>query len=223
MGEIVVSLSMRDTVLQNFMAVATGYLVSFIFFDLFNEAGGQYSWIFVGVLVVFLFDRFISPHLSFLAENKDHTHCSHHHHNMIHKATACSTIGCLILCTLFDGVAISSTYNVSHSLGNKLLLGQIFHLIPEAILVFSVSLASGMKKKHLWIPLSSVIAALILGFLAPEVLSHYQSHFLPMSVGILIYITFSQLLPISAAGKKGALYAIVGMAFFAALKLVLQL
>lgn len=205
---------MRESQLRGLMALATGYLIAFIFLDLFSEISGGFQWVFVGVLVVFLFDRFVTPHLSFLADDKDHEHCSHHHHSLVNKAAACSTIGCLILCTLFDGVAISSSYRASPVLGHKLLIGQMFHLIPEAILALSVSLAAGLKRKRMWIPVTAVGGSFVVGWLMPELFSGYQAYFLPMSAGILIYISFSQLLPISAAGKKGAIKALVGAAAF---------
>ncbi len=201
------------------MAFGTGYLSALIFIDLIPTVKNRSPWILAGVVLVFIFDRFVSPHLNFLNTSVDS--CSHHDHSHDHGhghshaplldvAAACSTVGCLTFCALFDGVAIRTTFLSSTGLGQKVLIGQIFHLIPESLIVFGVALAAGATVWRALMSLGIVLSALGLGLLAPSIFSQWQEYLLPISGGILVYITFSQLLPISAAGKRGAAFALLG-------------
>lgn len=201
------------------MAFGTGYLSSLIFLDLVPLVKEHSAWILAGIVVVFCFDRLISPYLNFLSTGSEY--CSHHHHEHTHPhahvhgpllstSAACSTIGCLVFCALFDGVAIRTTFIENQNLGAKVLVGQVFHLVPESIIVVSVALAAGAKLKNAIFSLLAVFAALFIGLSAPSFLAKFQNILLPVSCGILTYITFSQLLPISAAGRRGAFYALAG-------------
>ncbi len=208
---------MNEVSLRHIMTFGAGYLVALIFLDVFPEIGGAYQWVLLGILTVFIFDRFVTPSLDFLGNDEEH--CSHHHHNdhnhaIIQPSAACSTIGCFILCTFFDGIAIKSAYQTSSVLGNKVLLGQIFHLIPEGLLAFGVTLAAGAKKKNAVASFGAVVVAFLLGFFGPTIVKGWQPVTLAFSAGILIYITFSQLLPISTGGKKGALITLAGSGSF---------
>lgn len=222
------------------MAFGTGYLSALVFLDLLPSIQFRASWILAGVILVFVFDRFISPYLNFLntgseqcshhhhdlapgaggiasglkLSRENHSHRHHHSHPLLDTAAACSTVGCLTFCALFDGVAIRTTFMTSSILGQKVLVGQIFHLIPESFIVFGVALAAGATVWRSLMSLGVVLFALALGLSAPGIFEKWQDFLLPISAGILIYITFSQLLPISAAGKRGALFAILGGLLF---------
>ena len=210
------------------MAFGTGYLSALVFIDLIPAVQSRAPWILVGVVIVFIFDRFVSPSLNFLNTSSTPDNCSHHHHEkgashvhhshdhtLLDVTAACSTVGCLTFCALFDGVAIRTTFLANTGLGQKVLVGQIFHLVPESFIVFGVAMAAGATVWRSLMSLGIVLFALGLGLAAPSIFARWQDLLLPISGGILIYITFSQLLPISAAGKRGALFALLGgLAFF---------
>jgi zinc transporter ZupT len=155
--------------LNHTMALGAGFLLSIAFFELLPKAIKESSnieealkFVVTGIVLVFLFDRFLAPYLNLIDTKNSHQDdgCAHHHqyehdfghnhesitgpqsehahascgHAIIGHGAACSAVGCLMCCAFFDGIAYSGAMISDHTLGVLIFFGQIFHVIPEGLM-----------------------------------------------------------------------------------------
>ncbi len=133
------------------------------------------------------------------------THCAHsHEHGHLHQHThlevlghgeVCSAIACFMICAFFDGVALSSVQAVDQKLGVILVIGVILHLLPEGVLSGAMALAGGASVRSAQKVLFFIGGAFLAGSLIPHIFKGFESTFLALSTGILIFVTLVQLLP----------------------------
>ena len=249
--------------LKVFIAVASGFILSALFFDLLPESVSSYAqgpavyfkWSLVGILSVAMFERYLLPKLDFVNrffnpedsalktidthdesvhgehdahDHHDHLdeaeHCSHsHEHAHLHMHThpevlgvgqVCSAIGCFMICSFFDGITLSSVQAVDHKLGVVLVLGVVLHLLPEGVLSGVMALSGGASFKSARKVLMFIGGAFVLGSMIPFVISGFESVFIAMSSGILMFVALVQLLPTALRLKFAPLWILSGGALF---------
>jgi len=201
-----------------------------------GEAHGVFGLVLAAAAAVFAFDRWIAPRLSFLDISEDVDGCAHHHdyphdhghdhgdghgphadhahaacgHPILGHGAACSALGCLAVCTFFDGVALSASFAAGSSLGWLVMVGLILHLLPEGILAASVTLAAGASKRMARRAVLIVGVALLLGALMPFLMGPLVPLALPIAAGILLFVALAQLIPAAATTSAGAWLVLVG-------------
>ncbi|MBI2606428.1 MAG: ZIP family metal transporter [Deltaproteobacteria bacterium] len=260
---------MTQTRLKNLMAVGSGFLITLVFFELLPaslhtpgiSAYSVFSTVFFGIAVVFVFDRWFAPMLTFWDKPHEDDGCAHHHdyhhdhghdhaavtgptpdhphaacgHAILGHGAACSAVGCLIVCSFFDGIAFSGGLVRDVSLGMLIFMGQILHVVPEGLLASSIVLAaSGHRKSARRAALATgicfLLGALIPGLvtLIPASLSSagqlggIQNFFLPFSSGILLYVALAQLVPASNGSRTESFLVVSGGAGFGLLHLLIN-
>lgn len=201
-----------------------------------GEAHGVFGLVLAAAAAVFAFDRWIAPRLSFLDVSQDVDGCAHHHdyphdhghdhgdghgphadhahaacgHPILGHGAACSALGCLAVCTFFDGVALSASFAAGSTLGWLVMVGLILHLLPEGILAASVTLAAGASKRMARRAVIIVGVALLLGALMPFMMGPLVPFALPIAAGILLFVALAQLIPAAATTSAGAWLVLVG-------------
>ena len=136
---------------------------------------------------------------------KEATHCDHsHEHAHLHRHThmevlgtgeVCSAIACFMICSFFDGIALSSVQAVDRNLGVLMVIGVVLHLLPEGVLSGAMALAGGASLKSAKKVLLFIGGSFVVGSLIPYFITGYENTFLAISSGILIFVTLVQLLP----------------------------
>ncbi len=203
-------------------------------------AGGEthdvFGLILAAAAAVFAFDRWIAPRLTFLDVKHEDDGCAHHHdyphdhghdhgdghganpdhahaacgHPILGHGAACSALGCLAVCTFFDGVALSASFSAGSSMGMLVMAGLLLHLLPEGILAASVSLAAGSSKRMARRAVMIVSVGLLLGAAMPLIFAPIVPLALPIAAGILLFVAFAQLIPAAATTTPGALMVLAG-------------
>ncbi len=126
----------------------------------------------------------------------DHAHLhSHTHLEVLGTGEVCSAIACFMICAFFDGIALASVQAVDAKLGLLLVIGVILHLLPEGILSGAMALAGGATLRSAQKVLLFIGGAFVLGSMIPFFIQGFESVFLAVSSGILIFVTLVQLLP----------------------------
>lgn len=165
-----------------------------------------------GILAIILAEKYLVPLMdsqSSCCDPKEHTVGPCISHN-----AACSSIGCVIICSFFDGLEIVAGFGIDRHAGFLTSVGMAFHVIPEGALVAGLAI-SGQLRKGLsrWL-VTSVGLSVILGAIVGVTLSNtlnFSSTVLPMAAGILIYISVGHLLPVALNLKGGLLGLIIGI------------
>lgn len=139
----------------------------------------------------------------------DHAHAACGHPILGHGA-ACSALGCLAVCTFFDGVALSASFAAGSTLGWLVMIGLLLHLLPEGILAASVTLAAGASRRMARRAVIIVSVALLLGVVTPLLMGPLVPFALPIAAGILLFVAFAQLIPAAATTSAGAWLVLVG-------------
>ena len=257
--------------LKIFIAVAAGFILTALFFDLLPESLEQFKsgahvffrWSLFGVILVAGFERYLLPKLDFVnrfftpedealktihthdesvhAEHDAHDHhdhmdeaehCAHSHdHAHLHVHThpevlgvgqVCSAIGCFMICSFFDGITLSSVQAVDHKLGIVLILGVVLHLLPEGVLSGVMALSGGASIKAARKVLFFIGGSFVLGSMIPFVITGFESSFVAMSSGILLFVSLVQLLPTALRLKHAPIWIVLGGLLFEASHLVLN-
>ncbi|MEB3204850.1 MAG: ZIP family metal transporter [Candidatus Sericytochromatia bacterium] len=157
-------------------------------------------------------------HAHHLAHGHDHDHHGHHAPGV---AAACSAIGCLWLCALFDGQVLAASLEAGADIGGRVGFGLVFHMLPEGVMAALLSLAAGHPA-----PVARRIAvltggALVAGALLQWGLAAGSPLMLPFSAGVLLYFALTELLPSAAAGWRGVVEVLAGALLFAGVHLAL--
>ncbi len=258
--------------LKIFIAVAAGFILSALFFDILPESLEKYTggahlffrWSLLGVVLVAGFERYLLPKLDFVnrfftpenealkaidthdahvhdecdahdhhehmdeAENCSHSHDHAHLHVHTHPEVlgvgqVCSAIGCFMICSFFDGMTLSSVQAVDHKLGIVLIVGVVLHLLPEGVLSGVMALSGGASFKAARKVLIFIGGSFVLGSMIPFLVTGFESAFIAMSSGILLFVSLVQLLPTALRLKHAPVWIILGSLLFGASHLVLNL
>lgn len=166
----------------------------------------------LGIVIVLCVEKFIAPLL-----NTKGSCCEPGEPTVgacITHQAACSSIGCVIICSFFDGLEIVAGYNIDEHAGFLMGTGMAFHAIPEGALAASLAVAGKLSKNLSQALVIAVGLALILGAGAGLVLSNlfdFQNLILPMATGALVYISFGHLLPVALNLRGGLVGLFLGL------------
>ena len=147
--------------------------------------------------------------------HEGHSHISHSH--MISSQAACSVIGCLLLCTFFDGLQLRAAFSIGNHTGWVTLFALLFHVLPDGVVAASLALAGGYTKAQA-AKLSLVVSfCLFFGVAAGTFLDKLlplQGTMLPFAGGILLYVSLIHLFPIAFRTWRGIVLLGIGLVFF---------
>jgi len=214
--------------LKQILSLGAGFLLALVFLELIPETIEYFPGdsktplmlVLVGALGCLGLDHILTPRLRFLdalipIDHHGHDHDHEHHHHLLAHGQACSTLGCLVICAFFDGIALSSSLLGGVSLGGFVFIGQMFHLLPEGLLAASVVLAAGGKLEVARRASIATALACLVGALIPMFgfgLTNF--YWLPLSCGILLYVSLGQLIPAAASHGKSVIWIFVGALTF---------
>ena len=174
--------------------------------DLLKEQfPNNYTWLvfvgfIVGVLISKLIDTFVPDHVEEdLAEGCDHE-CQHKHR--IKRAGVLTAVA-IAIHNFPEGLGTFLVSSQDLTLGVSVAIAIALHNIPEGIAVaLPIYHASGKKRKAIWYsfwtgmtePIGALIGLGLLSWFLPQI---FIGFFLAAVVGIMIYIAFDTLLPLS--------------------------
>jgi zinc transporter ZupT len=159
-------------------------------------------------------------------------HCAHSHdHGHVHQHThlelmgfgeVCSAIACFMICSFFDGIALSSVQAVDQKLGILMMIGVVLHLLPEGVLSGVMALAGGATVRASQKVLIFIGGSFFIGALVPVFLRETMGGFTPdieatllaFSAGIVIFVDLVQLLPTALKLKFAPAWILAGVALF---------
>lgn len=237
----VVSYFGKNWNLKVFLVFSSGVLLSLCFLDFLPHSFSGYNgthhnhglsflnsphlFILAGILVQALADIYLLPYLSFMDRflEKDSKTESHHLHSHVFSPfSVCSVSGCLSICSFFDGIRLFTAVQVENFMAFSTAFGLFFHLLSEGVLISSLALSSGFKKRVLFVLLASLVGTLILGAFTASLFSIQFSlnNLVAFSTGCLIYICFVHLLPFSLKSSSRPWF-FVGLILFSALHFVI--
>lgn len=153
----------------------------------------------------------------------DHGHVHQHTHlELMGMGEMCSAIACFMICSFFDGIALSSVQAVDQQLGILLMIGVILHLLPEGVLSGVMALAGGASVKAAQKVLIFIGGSFFLGALLPIVVRKFfggfntdiESTLLAFSAGIVMFVDLVQLLPTALKLKYAPAWILAGVALF---------
>ena len=202
----------KNIFLRFLLTVSTGLLLAIIFIEFTPHAFQHYSeWtgimIALGILCILFLDSYVIPLLHKLqSPHCGHSPSQHHSHNLISHEAACCAVGCLVVCTFFDGASIQAAFRLGDSIGWTTSLGLFFHLLPDGILASGLMLAGGSSKKSAFLVSLLLSSSLLGGIFAVSLLGNivsFYTHILPFTTGVLTYVVTTHLLPISTRLKFG--------------------
>ena len=198
-------------------ALSTGLLMSLTFIhyiphSLENNQPLHFSvTVLIGLGILLLIESYVIPKLGFInvlfpaLQSKESSSCSHYHQHHNHPfahGSSFSAIGCLLICSLFDGFRLGSALFIDASVTYAATAAIFMHILPEGLVVALLAYRSALPKKVCYL-----LMAVFCMFLGQGIwlvglfrLALSESLILSLSTGSLLYIIFVHLLPI--AGKK---------------------
>ena len=225
----------RKRDLSPFVAFSSGGILALSFLDFlphsFKEASPSTAfWILTGLLVQGAFDLYGSGYLSFLdrwierlngsnrlPEKNTTASCPDHYHtHILSPKVIVSTMGCLTVCSFFDGMRFYSGLTMDWMTGTALGIGLFFHLLAEGVTVAGLGVGSRLNQKVLFALPACLCGSFILGVGLSKGLSDYGSAqaVFAFTVGILIYVCTIHLVPFCLKNRKEGWFAL-GLALFA--------
>ena len=228
---LLIALYGRHFRLEPFVCLSAGGLLSVTFLDFlphgFSHNHSHFTgWVILsGLLTQGLFDLYGIKYLKFLDHfitDTDHnSHTYHHHHShSLSPAGVCSIAGCLSVCSFFDGIRLFSGIVLDGFSGTVTGISLFFHLISEGVIVALLGFDTGIKRKVLFVLTFFMTGTFILGAVTAQgILTYFHSeNLIAFSAGILIYVCFVHLLPVSLK-KINRKWFIAGLAAFSLLHL----
>ncbi len=122
-----------------------------------------------------------------------------HHHGHLHHGTACTAVGCLVVCTFFDGLSLAAGFSTSAHLGIVLSIGLLLHLLPEGLVAASILLAAGARRATAQGAAIVIGLALLAGIGTAKTLGvaiGASAVVLALASGVIAYVALGQLLPL---------------------------
>ena len=144
--------------LEPFVCLSAGGLLSVTFLD-FLPHGFSHphphltGWVILsGLLIQGVFDLYGVKLLKFLDRfltdtTHNHSHHHHHHSHILSPSGVCSIVGCLSICSFFDGIRFFSSLVLEGVGGVVTGISLFFHLVSEALIVALLGVDAGIKKK----------------------------------------------------------------------------
>jgi ZIP family zinc transporter/zinc and cadmium transporter len=198
LGGLVITARSRwdETFLKYFTAIGSGFMLGAAILHLIPESIGQTRaaplLILVGYLLIHFAEHTLVPHFHFGEEV--------HREAALHPGSGLLALGGLMIHAFFDGVSITSGFEVGGRLGLLIFLAVFLHKLPEGFTVSSIMLAAGRTRAAARGAAAAVGAATLAGSLVSLV---FASGFLEgllgprlaLSAGVLLYVAATDLIP----------------------------
>jgi zinc transporter ZupT len=218
-GFLLVRRSPSARALRYFVALGAGFMLAAALLEMLPQAFVVNAhWapvlILTGYCGVHLLEHTLVPHFHFGEET--------HHDEFLSKKSSYSVLLGLAMHTFFDGIAIGSGFVVSTWLGWVLFVAIFLHKIPEGFTAASVMLAGGQSKLAALNSALFLGAMTVLGVLAINLEPGWVKAGLPLSAGVTIYVSATDLVPEvnREPGIRMALVFFVGVVLFFLLRLL---
>lgn len=171
--------------------VAAGYLLSVTLVRIIPESmearGGETNalWVLGGYLLVHVMEHGITLHFHYGEET---------HTNGSPVGGVLALVG-LSLHSLMDGVAIAAALSTHSNLGPLVVLGILFHRIPEGGTIASIFLVNGFGNRGALMAAGILALAALIGSAGQSLLHLPIGPMLGLTAGLTLYVASSDLLP----------------------------
>ena len=171
--------------------VAAGYLLSVTLVRIIPESleakGGEVNalWVLVGYLLVHVMEHGITLHFHYGEET---------HTDGTRLSGVMALVG-LSLHSLMDGVAIAAALSLHSNLGPLVVLGILFHRIPEGGTIASIFLVDGFGNRGALLASGTLALAALVGSAGQTMLLLPTGPILGLTAGLTLYVASSDLLP----------------------------
>ena len=211
-GVFLVKISKNTKLIENLsISVALGCMISLAVSDLFPEIYETFSnkiyliiiFVVIGVLILKLLDIFIPEH--------DHEHGLSHEcteENLLHIGIV-STIA-IVLHNIIEGMAVYSITTESVKVGLLMALGVGLHNIPMGMVIYSTLKKEDKKLMILLSTISTFIGGLLMALISSLISDFVIGILLCLTLGMIIYIVFFELLP-HVLHSKNKVLSIIGI------------
>lgn len=173
------------------LGFGAGFMLAVVFLAMLPHAIGETPngalWVVVGYLLVHITQHVLTPHFHFGEET--------HREAMLDRWVGTAAMLGLLLHTFFDGVAITSGFDVAAELGVLVFLAVLFHKIPEGVTVASIMLVSGNSERSALIAVGLLGLSTLAGVLMTAWIAPLAEHGLAISAGVTLYVAASNLMP----------------------------
>lgn len=180
----------RRKLLAALVAFGGGFMLAVAVLEMmpaaFDLNGGLIA-VLVGYLVVHLTQHMLTPHFHFGEET--------HAEEMVSRNIGLWALVGLIPHSFFDGVAISSGFLASHSLGILIFGAVILHKVPEGVSLASIMIASGNTAKNTLAAVFVIAVATVLGAVITPAIPMLANYGLALAAGVTLYVAASNLIP----------------------------
>ena len=192
--------------------VAAGYLLSVTLVRIIPECleakGGETNalWVLGGYLLVHVMEHGITLHFHYGEET--HTDGS--------RLSGVMALVGLSLHSLMDGVAIAAALSLHSNLGPLVVLGILFHRIPEGGTIASIFLVDGFGNRGALLASGALALAALVGSAGQTMLSLPTGPILGLTAGLTLYVASSDLLPEvqKVSGIKSTIALLSGVGVF---------
>lgn len=215
-GLIIVRRHWPRRYLHYFLALGAGFLLGAVFLEMIPASlglvgRGALTYVLAGYLVVHLAEHTLSSHFHFGEEV---------HHEEMGTGRSYAVLAGLMIHAFFDGIAISSGFLISQSVGTVLFVAIFLHKIPEGFTVASVMVAGGQGPRAALTAAGLLGLATLAGVSVMLLFSTQLGVGLPLAAGVCIYVAASDLIPEinQQPGVRLALVVFVGVALLLALR-----
>ena len=171
--------------------VAAGYLLSVTLVRIIPECleakGGEGNalWVLAGYLLVHVMEHGITLHFHYGEET---------HTDGTRLSGVMALVG-LSLHSLMDGVAIAAALSLHSNLGPLVVLGILFHRIPEGGTIASIFLVDGFGNRGALLASGTLALAALVGSAGQTMLLLPTGPILGLTAGLTLYVASSDLLP----------------------------
>ena len=202
----------RAQVMRLLSGVAAGYLLSVtlvrIIPECFEAPGGESNafWVLAGYLLVHVMEHGITLHFHYGEET---------HKDGSPLSGVLALVG-LSLHSLMDGVAISAALATHSNLGALVVLGILFHRIPEGGTIASIFLVRGFGNRGALMAAGVLALMALLGSAGQSILHLPIGPTLGLTAGLALYVASSDLLPEvqKVSGFRSTLALLSGVGIF---------
>lgn len=192
--------------------VAAGYLLSVTLVRIIPECleakGGEANalWVLGGYLLVHILEHGITLHFHYGEET---------HKEGSPLSGVLALVG-LSLHSLMDGVAIAAALSTHSNLGPLVVLGILFHRIPEGGTIASIFLVRGFGSRAALMAAGTLALAAMVGSAGQAVLQLPTGPVLGLTAGLTLYVASSDLLPEvqKVSGLRSTLALLSGVGIF---------
>ncbi len=193
--------------------VAAGYLLSVTVVRIIPEAleesrGGEHNalWVLAGYLLVHVMEHGITLHFHYGEET---------HHDGTPMSGVLALVG-LSLHSFMDGVAIAAALSTHSNLGPLVVLGILFHRIPEGGTIASIFLVRGFGNRGAMLAAGILALAALVGSAGQVLLALPAGPILALTGGLALYVASSDLLPEvqKVSGLRSTLALLSGVGIF---------